>query len=50
MAGKLVGRNEKIAQSGIFKGYLAGQNIRHHKLPKFLMGKQIKHLVSSSSF
>ena len=29
---------------------LAGQTIRHHKPPKFLMGKQIKHLVSSSSF
>jgi hypothetical protein len=29
---------------------LAAQNIRHHKLPKFLMGKQIKHLGSSSSF
>jgi hypothetical protein len=29
---------------------LAGQNIRHHKPPKFSMGKQIKHLVSSSSF
>ncbi len=29
---------------------LAAQNIPHHKLPKILMGKQIKHLVSSSSF
>jgi hypothetical protein len=29
---------------------LAGRNILHHKPPKFLMGKQIKHLVSSSSF
>jgi hypothetical protein len=25
---------------------LAGQNILHHKPPEFLMGKQIKHLVS----
>ena len=29
---------------------LAAQNTRHHKPPKFLMGKQITHLVSSSSF
>ena len=29
---------------------LAAKNIRHHKPPKFLMGKQIKHLGSSSSF
>jgi hypothetical protein len=29
---------------------LAAQNIPHHKPPKFSMGKQIKHLVSSSSF
>ena len=29
---------------------LAGQNIPHHKPPKFSKGKQIKHLVSSSSF
>jgi hypothetical protein len=29
---------------------LAAQNIPHHKPPKILMSKQIKHLVSSSSF
>ena len=29
---------------------LAGQNILHHKPPKFLMGKQIKHLGFGSSF
>ena len=29
---------------------LAEQNMLHHKPPKFLMGKQIKHLVSRSSF
>jgi len=28
---------------------LAGQNILHHKPPKFLMGKQIKHLGSKPS-
>jgi hypothetical protein len=29
---------------------LAGQNIRHHKPPKFLMDKQIKYLGSNASF
>jgi len=29
---------------------LAGQNIRHHKLPKFYKVNQIKLLVSGSSF
>ena len=33
-----------------FEIVLAGQNIPHHKPPKFLMGTQIKHLVSGSSF
>ena len=28
---------------------VAGQNILHHKPPKFLMGKQIKHLGSKPS-
>jgi len=29
---------------------MVGQNIRHHKPPKFLMGKQIKHLGFNASF
>ena len=29
---------------------LAGQNIPHHKPPKFSKGKQIKHLGSKSAF
>jgi hypothetical protein len=29
---------------------LAGQNTLYHKPPKTLMGEQIKHLVSGSSF
>jgi hypothetical protein len=39
-----------IALSEFKVNVLAAQNIRHHKPPKFLMSKQIKHLVSSSSF
>jgi hypothetical protein len=40
----------KKPRKGLFHWLLAGQNMLHHKPPKFLMGKQIKHLVSSSSF
>jgi hypothetical protein len=36
--------------SGFEAIVLAGQKIPDHKPPKFLMDKQIKHLVSGSSF
>jgi hypothetical protein len=35
-------------QGGIFS--LAVQNLPHHKPPKVLIGKQIKHLRFNSSF
>jgi len=54
--GSSFGRNKsfrsitcKQAFEGL-KEVLAGQNNLHHKPPTFLMGEQIKHLVSSSSF
>jgi hypothetical protein len=37
-------------QSFVIPIDLAAQNIPHHKPPKFLMGKQIKHLGFGSSF
>jgi hypothetical protein len=37
--------NQRFAGLG-----LAGQNTLNHKPPKFLMGKQIKHLGYGSSF
>jgi hypothetical protein len=46
-----IGKPKKKARKTNLTGLvLAAQNIPHHKLPKILMGKQIKHLVSSSSF
>jgi len=42
--------SKKIAPQFSEAIYLAGQTTLHHKPPKILMGKQIKHLVSSSSF
>jgi hypothetical protein len=48
--GKLWGKNKIWSKYRAGIDILAGQNTPQHKPPKFLMGKQIKHLVSSSSF
>jgi hypothetical protein len=45
----MAGKSKKSAERRIFMESLAEHNIRHHKPPKFLIGKQIKHLVTGSS-
>jgi hypothetical protein len=41
---------EKARETNLTGLVLAGQNTLNHKPPKFLMGKQIKHLGYGSSF
>jgi len=43
----LVGRNKNAPERRMNARLLAGQITPNRKPPKFLMGKQIKHLVSS---
>jgi hypothetical protein len=50
MACLMVCRNKIAPERRMETVVLAGQNNLHHKPPTFLMGEQIKHLVSSSSF